>query len=397
MSTPLKKSSRALLKELSTDKNENTWLLQPTVLTFMKHDYTLMQNKIYHQVIDKLQFAVKEAITNYKSTNVDDATKTSLFTTGDYDDPDNPDSLRLKIHISEFGVARTSYSQLKDALRTISCIPVEIPYEIDGRPWMQLESLCSIRMPKEFQARTDFIYIIIKKRTANCMLSIKSGYTKYLKQTVTNSRNSYTPRLYTLLSLYKGMPSKKIKTRYLRQLLCVEDKYKIWRDFRVKILESAYKDLKRMCIDGIADFYFEWENIYGPDQRKAGEPETIMFTFHGADNPLTQVGQDTLIKQQKYIYDLLRGQLIMMDEKRATEIQNRITLDNYKEIQESILYIYDYLTSHPKILRRGDYMYSSLDKKFKELGETINKPAIPSLFDDEYTEYEEIESNENGN
>lgn len=91
----------------------------------------------------------------------------------------------------------------------------------------------------------------------------------------------------------------------------------------MKILESAYKDLKRMCMDGIADFYFEWENIYGPDQRKAGEPETIMFTFHGADNPLTQVGHDTLIKQQKYIYDLLRGQLIMMDEK---ELQNYRTV-----------------------------------------------------------------------
>lgn len=40
-------------------------------------------------------------------------------------------------------------------------------------------------------------------------------------------------------------------------------------------------------------------------------------------------------------------------------------------------------------------MYASLDKKFKELGETVNKPAIPSLFDEEYAEYEEIESNEN--
>ena len=177
----------------------------------MRHDYTLMQNRILTQIIDKLQFAIKEVISSYKKTKSEDINNTTLFTSSEYYDPAHPDSLKLKIYIQEFGLPPSSYEQLKESLRNISTIPVEIPYYENGRKWVSIEGLCKIEMPDDIRTRTDYINVRITKKTATYMLSVSSGYTKYIKQTIMMAKNSYTPKLYLLLCMYRDKESKVIQ------------------------------------------------------------------------------------------------------------------------------------------------------------------------------------------
>lgn len=394
---PNKKVSQKMLpKGIKKDANENTWLIQPTVLILMRHDYTLMQNRILTQIIDKLQFAIKEVISSYKKTKSENINNTTLFTSSEYYDPAHPDSLKLKIYIQEFGLSPSSYEQLKESLRNISTIPVEIPYIDKGRKWVSIESLCKIEMPDDIQTRTDYIKVYITKKTAGYMLSVSSGYTKYIKQTIMMAKNSYTPKLYLLLCMYRDKETKIIETKYIRQYLRIENKYSIWRDVKNRILNPAQKDLERLAKEGISDFYYEWEPGYKKERiRKVGEPDFILFTYRRSEQDAdTPSGQQQLEKKQSYVYELLRSQMVLMPDDLATDIRKRITLDNYQNVIDKIAYVYAKMNQDKTIKNKSLYMYTALDNEIKNFGEEFNiKKMDPDLFDDnEYVDYEEIDN-----
>ena len=392
---PNKKTSQKMLpKGIKKDANENTWLIQPTVLILMRHDYTLMQNRILTQIIDKLQFAIKEVISSYKKTKSEDINNTTLFTSSEYYDPAHPDSLKLKIYIQEFGLPPSSYEQLKESLRNISTIPVEIPYYENGRKWVSIEGLCKIEMPDDIRTRTDYINVRITKKTATYMLSVSSGYTKYIKQTIMMAKNSYTPKLYLLLCMYRDKESKVIETKYIRQFLRIENKYSIWRDVKNRILDPAQKDLERLAKEGISDFYYEWEPGYKKERvRKVGEPDYILFTYkRNQQDSQTPEGHQLLMQRQAYVYDMLRSQIIMMPEDLANDIRNRITLQNYQKVIEKIAYVYSKINEDNTIKNKSLYMYTALDNEIKEFGEEFNLKKIePDLYKDEdYVDYEVV-------
>lgn len=394
---PNKKVSQKMLpKGIKKDANENTWLIQPTVLILMRHDYTLMQNRILTQIIDKLQFAIKEVISSYKKTKSENINNTTLFTSSEYYDPAHPDSLKLKIYIQEFGLSPSSYEQLKESLRNISTIPVEIPYIDKGRKWVSIESLCKIEMPDDIQTRTDYIKVYITKKTAGYMLSVSSGYTKYIKQTIMMAKNSYTPKLYLLLCMYRDKETKIIETKYIRQYLRIENKYSIWRDVKNRILNPAQKDLERLAKEGISDFYYEWEPGYKKERiRKVGEPDFILFTYRRSEQDAdTPSGQQQLEKKQSYVYELLRSQMVLMPDDLATDIRKRITLDNYQNVIDKIAYVYAKMNQDKTIKNKSLYMYTALDNEIKNFGEEFTiKKMDPDLFDDnEYVDYEEIDN-----
>ena len=54
-------SKKKLPKAIQKSAEGNIWLIQPTVLTMMRYDYTQMQSKIFLQVISKMQKSIKEA------------------------------------------------------------------------------------------------------------------------------------------------------------------------------------------------------------------------------------------------------------------------------------------------------------------------------------------------
>lgn len=389
-----KPSQKMLPKGIKKDANENTWLIQPTVLILMRHDYTLMQNRVLHQIIDKLQFAIKEVISSYKKNKMENINSTTLFTSSEYFDPEHPDSLKLKIYISEFGLKPSSYEQLKESLRNISTIPVEIPYYENGRKWVSIEGLCKIQMPDDICSRTDSINVIITKKTAQYMLSVKSGYTRYIKQTIMQAKNSYTPKLYLLLCMYRDKETKIIETKYIRQYLRIENKYSIWRDAKNRILEPARKDLERLAKDGVSDFYFEWEPGYKKERvRKVGEPDFILFKYKKCQSDAqTMEGYELLLSRQSYVYNMLRSEMIMLSENQANDIRSRITLENYQPVLDKLAYVYDKIHRDTSIKNKTLYVYKALDNEINKLGEEFNiKQLEPELFkDEEFIDYELI-------
>ena len=57
-----------------------TWLKQPNLITFMSHDFRLMQMRLLILVVEKMQKVIEESIQNYEKYGVSSADgQLSLF------------------------------------------------------------------------------------------------------------------------------------------------------------------------------------------------------------------------------------------------------------------------------------------------------------------------------
>lgn len=355
----LQKKETKIIKE---DEFQSTFissksLVQSSTITFASYDFTLTQSKILAQIIEELQFYIKEAITNEKNRI---NREPSIFSDKDFVDENDPTVIRFRISLSKLSSSCMNYRNVKAAAYAMSTIPVEIPYyDKNGQPWKEISSLCKVRFPEKKQISE--IEIVINRETAKYLLDVKTkGYTEYLKEVIDNSKNQYTPRLYMLLCAYvKRKAIVNITMKDLRKLLKLESKYKVYRDFENRVLKPALEDLKKQAEDNISDFYFTYEKGYKEGKRRAGEPDFIIFTINQVTTE-EEVDEDLLLKR-KYIFDLLRSEHFMMEEKKALDLCERITDENKMTVLEKIMELSETFRKNKNITNRSQYAFKSLN------------------------------------
>lgn len=341
---------------------EQSMLVQPTAVTFMRYDYTLMQSKIFVRIIFFLQSAIKEAIYNfYNHVN----TELTLFSDEDFNDFDDPSCITLKIPINSFGVNKTQYKQLKEALRALVSIPVETPIrDKNQKVWRELDNLCSVRIPED--GRTTHVYIKIKRTTANMLLNMDFGFTRFFQEVILSATNAYTPRLYLYLSAFLNDGGCKIKVEELRKYLRLQGQYKVWKDFVKRVLTPVEEELKEKYKAGQSNFYFEYSKFYNQGRRKYGEPDLLIFKIISSNS--NSLEKESLAIKQNQIYNLLRSNYILMEEKYAHEISRMVTIKNHMTILMKISELTEVIAKpNNGIIHKGPYVYSSLKKTIEEL------------------------------
>ena len=114
---PLK--SRTISNDLIPIEEE-TWLLQPIAVTMMRHDYSLIQVRILVSIVESLQSILHGILNNKRGFQLD------LFHT---DELDEDGRMPIKLPFKELGVDPNHYPQLRNSLKMLASIPVEIPYK----------------------------------------------------------------------------------------------------------------------------------------------------------------------------------------------------------------------------------------------------------------------------
>ena len=350
----------------SQDKNELVWLVQPTAVTFMRYNYTLIQSKIFVRIIGALQENIQEAIYNHYNKI---STENTLFSSSDFLDESDPSSILLKIPMNSFGVHRNQYRQLKEALKMLVTIPVEIPVrDKNQKIWREFDNLCSVRLPES--GRVDNVYIKIKKTTATMLLNMEFGFTKFLQYTILSATNAYTPRFCLYLSAFAEEGGCTVKMESLRRYLRLENSYSEFKDFVKRVIVPAQKEMKEMAHNGKADFYFEYDKQYAPGKRKAGEPDNLVFKIINTYSLSSQM-QGGLELKKRQVNDLLRGSYILMDEKMATEISNLITIENHLPVLEKISQLVEFFAKPDcNVIHKGKYVYSTIKNLVKDMSQT---------------------------
>jgi len=117
------------------------------------------------------------------------------------------------------------------------------------------------------------------------LLQLKSQFFSYMLANVANLKSIYSIRFYEIFASYRRLGHVTLEVEDLKKRLQISDKYKVFKDFRVRVIIPAQKELKEKT-----DIYFEYT-----EERQRRKVARIHFTIHSQANPHSnkQISQPT--------------------------------------------------------------------------------------------------------
>lgn len=333
---------------------EETWLLQPIAVTMMRHDYSLIQIRILVTIVEYMQTKLHKILNK-------DKMEPEIFSDVELDIDGR---LEIKTMFKTLGVDPNHYPQLRQSLKMLAAIPVEIPYKtVDGRSYLKVTNLCDVYIPEDAGVYEKYAVLKIDRTVAKRLVSLDLGYHKLGKQIVFACRNRYTQRIYMFIGSWLDKGTTRIKTAEFRKMLRLETNYKKFSDFTRRVLEPAKEELQSLAENGFCDCYFDYEKRYNQGQR-GGEPDELVFHIHRPKGRLNQQLKDVSEMQRGQFADML-VRYFGFDQSVAKKMSERVTPTNYEEAVTKLLDLRVRLRNDLTIHDRAAYTYRVLDNLFR--------------------------------
>lgn len=352
-----KGKKRDVKRNIPTDLipvEEETWLLQPIAVTMMRHDYSLIQIRILVTIVEFMQSKLHNILNK-------DKMEPEIFSDVELD---NDGRLEIKTLFKTLGVDPNHYPQLRQSLKMLAAIPVEIPYKtVDGRSYLKVTNLCDVYIPKDTGLYEKYAVLKIDRTVAKRLVSLDLGYHRLGKQIVFACRNRYTQRIYMFIESWLDKGSTHIKTLEFRKMLRLESNYKKFSDFTRRVLEPAKEELRSLAENGFCDCYFEYEKRYTNGQR-GGEPDELVFQIYRPKSKLNKQLQDVTDMQRSQFADML-VRYFGFDQTVAKKTSERVTPANYQGAVSKLVDLRNRLRTDLTIHDRAAYTYRVLDNLFR--------------------------------
>jgi len=208
----------------------NKDILQSYIMTTAKYDFSVYEKRILYRIIELLQLNIEGLKLNEKHS-----LKIDLF--GD---------AQIKMPISSFlkDEEDKNYHKIKKAFTDLES--KKITYE-DEKTWQIMRIIQAPRLDKY----NSFAEFRLDKKIYEAFLDFSKGFRKYELKTAMEFESVYAMRFYELLSGQKTPLTYSIDS--LKEMFGIIDKYKYIKDFRIKVLETAKRELDK-CSPYTFDF-----------------------------------------------------------------------------------------------------------------------------------------------
>lgn len=338
---------------------DETWLVQPLAVTMMRHDYSLIQIRILISIVEFMQTKLKKMIAEQKM-------QPTIFDDNELD-PDG--RLEIKTYFKTLGIDPNHYPELRQSLKTLVSIPVEIPYRTsDGRNYLKVTNLCDVYIPED-AGYEKYAVLKIDRTVAERLVCIDMGWHRLGKQIVYACKNRYTQRIYMFIGSWAKKGGTVISTLEFRKMLRLENNYQKFSDFTRRVLEPAKEELKSLAKNGFCDCYFDYEKRYLRGQR-GGEPDDLVFHIYRPKNALGEPQRDVTELQHINFENMLERYFGFQPE-LAKKLSERLTSENY---QEAMVKVVDLRNRMSTIRDKAAYAYRTFDNFFN--GITLTETNI---------------------
>ncbi len=355
-----KGKKRDIKRNISKDLiplEDETWLVQPIAVTMMRHDYSLIQIRILVAIVEFMQTKLKKLLTKQRM-------EPQIFSDSELD---NDGRLEIKTLFKSLAVDPNHYPQLRQSLKMLATIPVEIPYKtMDGRSYLKVTNLCDIYIPEDPCIYEKYAILKIDRTVAERLVGLDFGYHYLGKQIVFACHNRYSQRIYMFIESWKDKGFRKINTLEFRKMLRLETNYKKFSDFTRRVLEPAKEELQTMAVNGFCDCYFDYEKVYSRGQR-GGEPDELVFRIFQPHNKFNENLQH-LTDQQRQVFADTLIRYFGFDVTVAKKMSERITADNYQSAMSKLVDLRSRLKSDLTIHDKAAYTYTALDNLVRGVG-----------------------------
>jgi hypothetical protein len=343
---------------------EETWLLQPIAVTMMRHDYSLIQIRILVTIVEFMQSKLHK-ILNQKRLEPEIFSDSEL---------DNDGRLEVKVYFKTLGIDPNHYPQLRQSMKMLAIIPVEIPYRTnDGRNYVKYTNLCDVYIPEDAGIYEKYAILKIDRLVAMRLVSLDLGYHRLGKQIVFACKNRYTQRIYMFIESWIDKGSTIIKTLEFRKMLRLESNYKKFSDFTRRVLEPAKEELQTLAENGFCDCYFDYDKRYDHGQR-GGEPDELIFRIYRPRNKFgKQDGQISDVQREGFSNMLVR--YFKFTSENANKMSACLTAGNFQEAVQKLMDLRQRFQSDHSVRDIASYVYVALENFFKSYQMSMQVPS----------------------
>jgi len=300
-----------------------TMIRQPYRITMARWDFTPVQKRILTKIVSVLQKEITLVEKGLPFGQLD------LFQKGD--------TVELELQLGDLVKNGNNYAHVKKALQDLRKLDVqiELPPVISKKSKMPEDDLIITGLIERAlirkNARTVKIYM--HRATAKELVMTSHGLTVYAEDVMFLTDNSYTQKIYEIISHWKDKDSYCITPDDFRKKLSLESKYPQLKDLIRRVIKPAEVELKE-----IGDIYFEFSTTKsGVKITKFNFIIKHRKTLHEEEVHLIKLREDTvnLLRQHFKFKDehFAEIQFLLHDLKRIQALRAKIT-DLVRIIQE---------------------------------------------------------------
>jgi plasmid replication initiation protein len=251
-------------------------IIQPNIITSARYNYSVTEKRVIYHIIKTVQDKMKSGISE------------TLF--GD---------MLLSIPMEAL-VKHDNYRRVKDNLLSLRRKSFAITTDIDptgkGEDGFLIIGFINFA---EYDSKTGKVEFEVSRKMVPYLLELAKGFTSYTLGVALSLKSEYSQRMYEFCSRFKDTGVWNINIEELRKTLVLEDKYKLYSDFKRKILDRPQKEIKALSDKGDCDLYFVYE------EKKTGKRITdLSFRIYSQSKAKAEaLKSDDL----QYIADMFRN------------------------------------------------------------------------------------------
>lgn len=263
-------------------QTEELTVFQPNIITQARYNFSEYEMKVLVYVIKRIQDRLNKDSLEFNKT---------LFNELDF---------RIQFNLSEmlFDEGDSKHqSRVRKALVDLASKRFEVDNE---KHWFNVGFINYGRYVKEtkkWELQVSFLLMPY-------MASMAKGWTAFELSTILRL-NSNTQRLYLMFCQFQGTGIFRIKAEDLRFKLGLEDKYKRYPDFKLRIITAGIKEINDLYVLGQAEIFVKLEQ----DKKIRGEDEferLLEFKIVSSKHRSARIEASTAY-MQKYCHQILKS------------------------------------------------------------------------------------------
>lgn len=361
LSTEMKRQWKASTPDSFAPLNGEVRIMIPAPFTTMEFKSDNF-NAIHLDVIREMFYCIREVL--IKQLDPDYRDINSLFKASDFSK--NGKDLFIPMKLKDFHVHPKRYPELRSALRFLSHIPCEIPFEdSERRKYRKCSNFCDVYIPEEGEAKIrNYVNITIEEEVAKRLVTMDFGYGEVGRIASQNLSSKYSKRMYNLLCAHKNNGGYTQSIFEFRKTFGINSKYKEqWSKIEENVLLSAKKEMDFHFSKGEVDLSFTYRPIYN-GERHTGVPDAIEYKIFSV---VSDMDRKLIVIEKGYTeqFEKMLKEELGVSDSICRMIMKRVNGDNVKAAISKAIDIKLQVDSG-KVQHTKNYVIGAFNKFFEE-------------------------------
>jgi plasmid replication initiation protein len=175
------------------------------------------------------------------------------------------------IHFFDAGDGREVYEIIANVPKQLYNSSIKVPYisEEGYHRYGEMRIITRYTKPEDRELGNAYIEFKFNDDLKPHLLELKKRFLRYDMQNIVGLQSVHSVRMFEILKSYEYLGEVSFEVEFLKTVLELGEKYKLYADFRRYVIDKAREDLTKYC-----DIYFDYQEI-----KKSRKVNEIIFTI----------------------------------------------------------------------------------------------------------------------